>query len=140
MTSVFRGGLHGEVNPRKAASHDGEKKHPWRQDFDSSIEERKIEVAETNEAQKQDPAQGAVQLEGRPSQPSHQEVAEQTATKQEVSTMSADTSNLPKTSGQLAKVFGNLTNDPRITNLLMLVIIAVGMGVHESIQTQVCSL
>ena len=40
----------------------------------------------------------------------------------------------------IAKILSTISNDPRITNVMMLVIVAIGLGVHESIQTQVCSL
>ena len=54
--------------------------------------------------------------------------------------MTDGTSNLPKTGGQVVRVLGNLTNDPRVTNLLMLVLVFIGMGGAEAAQTQLCTL
>lgn len=39
-----------------------------------------------------------------------------------------------------ATAIGNAFNDPRITNVLMLVLVLIGMGGAEAIQTQMCSL
>lgn len=54
--------------------------------------------------------------------------------------MNDGTSNLPDSGGKVARVIGMLTNDTRITNLLMIVIILIGMGAHEAAQAQVCAL
>ena len=39
-----------------------------------------------------------------------------------------------------AKALGAMFNDPRITNVLMLVLVLIGMGGAEAVQSQVCSL
>jgi hypothetical protein len=54
--------------------------------------------------------------------------------------MTADTSNLPKTGGQVARVAGQIFNDTRITNVLMLVLVLIGMGGAEAGQQALCSL
>lgn len=54
--------------------------------------------------------------------------------------MTDGTSNLPKTGGQVARVAGQLFNDTRITNVLMLVLVLIGMGGAEAVQSQMCSL
>lgn len=125
LTSESRGGRHGEA----PASHDEKK---------TSGEEDAKEICETNNGQEESEDEVVTTFEGRQSQQSNESVDE--STQRGEFGMTETTPNLPKTGGQVAKVLGNLTNDPRITNLLMLVIIAVGMGVHESIQTQLCSL
>lgn len=124
LTLASRGGHHGE------ASHD-EKKVQRRKEAEGD--------QEANEGQEVEVAAATSQFEGRQSQPSGQSADESTQEKGGFG-MTAEPTNLPKTSGQVAKVLGSLTNDPRITNLLMLVIIAVGMGAHEALQSQVCSL
>ena len=48
--------------------------------------------------------------------------------------------NLPKTGGHVARVLGNLTNDTRVTNVLMLVLVLIGMGGAEAGQQALCSL
>ena len=128
-TSASRGGRHGEA----PASHDEKK---------TSGEEGESEAItyEANEGQEVGPQfEETASFEGRQNLPSGKSADESTQTEGGFG-MTAEPANLPKTGGQVAKVLGSLTNDPRITNLLMLVIIAVGMGVHESIQTHVCSL
>lgn len=128
---MYRGGLHGET----ATSHDGEEKKIQRrfevEDFEEAHEGQEGDTR--SEARK-------ITFEDRQSQPSNKSADESTQETDGGQRMTDTPATLPKTSGQFAKILGNLTNDPRITNLLMLVIIAVGMGVHESIQTQVCSL
>ena len=128
--SESRGGRHGEAS----ASHDGASKKI----------QRRVEVQdfeEANEGQEVEPQfEETVSVEDRQGQPSNKGADESTQETDGGQRMTDTPATLPKTSGQFAKILGNLTNDPRITNLLMLVIIAVGMGVHESIQTQVCSL
>lgn len=54
--------------------------------------------------------------------------------------MTDGTSNLPKTGGQAAQVLGKLFNDTRITNVLMLVLVLIGMGGAEAVQSQLCTL
>ncbi len=127
------GGHHGE-----ATSHDGAEKKIERRQEAEGYEDEANEGQEECERTIHIP-EGEV-FAGRQSQRSNQSADESTQETDGGSGMTETPANLPKTSGQVAKVLGNLTNDPRITNLLMLVIIAVGMGVHESIQTQVCSL
>ena len=124
-----RGGRHGEAT----ASHDEKKTSGEARESESSV------TCEANEGQEESEDEVLTTFEGRQNHPSG-ESADESTQRQEGFGMTEASPNLPKTSGQVAKVLGNLTNDPRITNLLMLVIIAVGMGVHESIQTQMCSL
>lgn len=54
--------------------------------------------------------------------------------------MTDGTSNLPKTGGQVARVAGQLFNDTRITNVLMLCLVLIGMGGAETAQSALCSL
>ena len=41
---------------------------------------------------------------------------------------------------KVASALGSMFNDPRITNVLMLVLVLIGMGGAEAVQSQVCSL
>lgn len=127
-TLEFRGGHRG----KETASYDGEKKQ--QQGFEQIEAEINKVQAGTRKAKRSRVG------EGRQSLQSIESAQESTSKSDGGNGMTETPSNLPKTGGQVAKVLGSLTNDPRITNLLMLVIIAVGMGVHESLQTQVCSL
>lgn len=127
--SEYRGGRHGEA----PASHDEKK-------TSGEANEAKGNGSEENQAQAGDTGEACDQQgEGRQNFTSDESADESTSGEGGFG-MTEAPPNLPKTGGQVAKVLGNLTNDPRITNLLMLVIIAVGMGVHESIQTQMCAL
>lgn len=121
----FRGGPHGEA----LTSHD-QKKDQQEGGTEGEAETTEPEICR-EEAFTED--------RRRQNRTSSQSADESTLGQGEFG-MTEASPNLPKTGGQVAKVLGNLTNDPRITNLLMLVIIAVGMGVHESVQTQLCSL
>lgn len=126
--SEYRGGRHGEAS----ASHDEKKTSGEEGGFtEDEAHDEAIKAVCSEERQ--------AERSGRRQNLTSDESADE-STLQGGFGMTETPSNLPKTGGQVAKVLGNLTNDPRITNLLMLVIIAVGMGVHESIQTQMCSL
>ena len=129
LTSEFRGGLHGEA----PASHD-EKKTNGEEDDEEICETKEVE------ARREERTEGSTHIEQDEQSQHSNENADESVETDGGFGMTETPANLPKTSGQVAKVLGNLTNDPRITNLLMLVIIAVGFGVHESIQTHVCSL
>lgn len=125
LTSAYRGGRHGEA----PASHDGEKK------------QREGEAC-TNEGQEDGPqfvADETASFEDRPSQLGDEDACKAAPTDGGQG-MTDSTSNLPKTGGQAAQVIGKLFNDTRITNVLMLVLVLIGMGGAEAVQTQMCSL
>jgi hypothetical protein len=134
--SGFRGGLHGE----KTTSHDGEKKQQ------EASTDRWLEAEPPTE--RSEVSQGGswaqfVEDETasscRQSQPSTQDADESVETDGGQG-MTDGTSNLPKTGGNVARILGQLTNDTRVTNLLMLVLVFIGMGGAEAAQTQMCSL
>ena len=123
--SESRGGRHGEAT----ASHDGAKKK--QQEGETEGE------AEFNEGQENDPEpQGErIGFEDRQGRPSIQNAAK--SVEKGGFGMSESTEQSAKS---VAKILSTISNDPRITNVMMLVIVAIGLGVHESIQTQMCSL
>lgn len=123
--SESRGGRHGEAT----ASHDDSKKKQQQGETEGE--------AEAIEAQENDPEpQGErIGFEERQSQPSIQDAPQ--SVEEGGFAMSETTEQSAKS---LAKILSTISNDPRITNVMMLVIVAIGLGVHESIQTQVCSL
>jgi hypothetical protein len=137
LTSAFRGGHHGE----KTTSHDGEKK---RQEAGRKIGRSEAEhdtsTGEDNEGRSWAQfVEDETASSDRQSQPSTQNADESVETDGGHG-MTDGTSNLPKTGGQVARVVGQLTNDTRVTNLLMLVLVLIGMGGAEALQSQVCSL
>lgn len=126
LTSESRGGRHGEA----PASHDEKK---------TSGEERESESGvtfEANEGQSNDRSEATDRCEDRQSHQSHEQIAEINS-KEEVSTMKDET--LPP-KAKAVKALGSMFNDPRITNVLMLVLVLIGMGGAEAVQSQVCSL
>jgi len=126
-TLESRGGRHGETH---SASHD-EKKDQQKGDPKA--------VAEINEVQDAWCPQGVQAVEERQIQQSIQDIAEKHE-KEGGFGMTSEPSNLPKTGGQVARVLGNLTNDPRVTNVLLVLIALIGMGGAEAVQSQICSL
>lgn len=132
-TSEYRGGQHGEAS----ASHDNPKKNGSEE---IGPEE---ENSEANEGQEEleRPIQSrrAQVCEDRQSQSSNESSPERTEPNGGDGMTSPD-SNLPKTGAQAAKVLGNLFNDARVTNVLMLGLLLIGMGGAEMVQSQMCSL
>lgn len=123
LTSEFRGGRHGE-----AKSHDEKK------DWDEIQVQENDEV---HEGQEGDCTEGAIICEDRQSQPSH----EQTSQEFEQETREPLMEEAPVPSkAKAAQVLGNMFNDPRITNVLMLVLVLIGMGGAEAVQSQLCTL
>lgn len=137
LTSEYRGGHHGE----KTASYDGEKKQQEVGRKGPTCEGTWEEPGEDNEGQDSSCSQ---RLQGevadRQSQHGVQGIDEGNAKPVGGSRMTADTSNLPKTGGQVARVAGQIFNDTRITNVLMLVLVLIGMGGAEAGQQALCSL
>lgn len=130
LMSGYRGGHHGE----KTASHDGEKKDIH------EAGENQLSPGEVCEGQGSSCSQRLqVELADRQGLPSTED-AYQSDSKDGGEEMTDSTSNLPKTGGHVARVLGQLTNDTRVTNLLMLVLVFIGMGGAEAAQTQLCSL
>ena len=122
--SEYRGGLHGETS----ASHDEKK---------IIGEEDDKEIVETNEGQEVwEPISGAQDCEGRQSHQSGQEIGEVNHEEEGLSMTAEDLT--PK--AKVASALGSMFNDPRITNVLMLVLVLIGMGGAEAVQSQVCSL
>jgi hypothetical protein len=137
LTSAFRGGLHGE----ESTSHDGEKKHQ------EASTDRWLEAEPPTERSEVSKGRSWAQFDevetassDRQSQPSDENAAQGVAETDGGMTMTDGTSNLPKTGGQVARVAGQLFNDTRITNVLMLVLVLIGMGGAEAVQSQMCSL
>lgn len=130
LMSAYRGGLHGEA----VSSHDDRLKKNSEEEITREAGDLFVNEGQASGSQFKETAS----CEGRQSQPG-KECAAQSTTEGGFG-MTTEPSNLPKTGGQVARVLGSLTNDPRITNVLMLVVIAVGMGLHESIQTHACNL
>ena len=128
---MYRGGLHGEA----VSSHDDREKKIQRKAETRETVTCEGEVSEVEEPVFEEAEED--RIEERQSQLSTKN-APQSVEKSGGLGMTETPESSPKI--QLAKVFANITNDPRITNVLMLVIIAVGMGAHESLQTQLCSL
>lgn len=132
LTSEYRGGPHGE----KTTSHDGEKKQQQEASTD-----RRPEVGTTTE-RSEVPAgvKDETAIWHRQSQSSNEDIAQCNAKSDGGHGMTDGTSNLPKTGGQVARVAGQLFNDTRITNVLMLCLVLIGMGGAESAQSALCSL
>lgn len=49
-----------------------------------------------------------------------------------------ETGTTPK--AKAAQAVGAMFNDARVTNVLMLILVLIGMGGAEAVQTQMCSL
>lgn len=126
LMSAYRGGLHGE----KTASHDGEKKQQQEGGTEGEAGTTKPEIGREE----------AFTVDRRRQSLPSTEDAYQSDSKDGGEGMTDSTSNLPKTGGHVARVLGQLTNDTRVTNLLMLVLVFIGMGGAEAAQTQLCSL
>ena len=126
--SESRGGRHGEA----FTSHD-EKKTYGEVELEATAESND----EANEGQGVwiAPKGESEDGEGRQSQPSIQDAVESV---EEGGFGVTETTE--QSAKSIARILSTISNDPRITNVMMLVIVAIGLGVHESIQTQVCSL
>lgn len=122
--SEYRGGLHGEAS----ASHDEKKVNG---------EEDDQEICETIEGQAVGPqCEATASCEDRQSHQGCKEIDEVNS-EEEGFTMTAEDLT-PK--AKVASALGSMFNDPRITNVLMLVLVLIGMGGAEAVQSQVCSL
>lgn len=132
-TSESRGGQHGEAS----ASHDNPKKNGSEE---ISPEAKEAPAGEAEGAAKEEIIFEDAFEEDRFRQglPSNESAPE--GTQQRGIRMTSTDSNLPKTGAQAAKVLGNFFNDARVTNVLMLVLVLIGMGGAEAVQSQVCSL
>lgn len=134
LTLEFRGGLHGE----ESASHDDEKKQ---QEVNGTRKAKRSRAGdEVNEGQEDIGSEADDVGEDRQSQPSDEDASQSVEKSDGGMRMNDGTSNLPKTGGQLVQVLGKLFNDTRITNVLMLVLVLIGMGGAEAVQSQMCSL
>lgn len=125
LTSALVGGLHGEA----IASYDRRQK---------KVRRKEDEVFdEANKGQAVGPQfEETASCEDRPGQQCNQSIAEST---QEKGGVNMDETPVPS-KAKAAQVLGNMFNDPRITNVLMLVLVLIGMGGAEAVQSQVCSL
>ena len=132
-TSVCRGGQHGEAS----ASHDNPKKNGSEE---ISPEAKEAPAVEDEGAPKEEIiVEEAFEEDLFRQSLSSNEGPSQRTQKGGIRMTSTD-SNLPKTGAQAAKVLGNFFNDARVTNVLMLGLILIGMGGAEFVQTQACSL
>ena len=122
--SESRGGRHGEVQ-----AHD-EKKEGER--------ETVRQIFQGNKGQEVGPQfEETASFEDRQSQPSNNETFEEFEKESRESLM--EETPVP-TKAKAAQILGNMFNDPRITNVLMLGLLLIGMGGAEAVQSQVCSL
>lgn len=133
---MFRGGPHGEVQSQKFTSHDGEKKTN-EEDFPSEAQASEEVVDNEGQGIRSNEAQRSSKPEDRQIQQSYKQVAESNP-KEEVATMIDETSSTPK--AKAAQAVGAMFNDARVTNVLMLVLVLIGMGGADALQHQVCSL
>ena len=122
-TLASRGGRHGE-----AKSHDEKKE---------CEEIHAEENDEVHEGQEGDLDEIEITFEDRQSQPSNKYAAQVLEQKTRESLM--EETPVP-TKAKAAQILGNMFNDPRITNVLMLGLLLIGMGGAEAVQSQVCSL
>lgn len=131
--SESRGGPHGEEHKKTSASHDDEKKD--NEDFTEAqaSEEVGTEVQEVGRSSQRETAS----CEERQSQQSSQSIDEVNSQETE-SVLMEESVTSPKAT--LAKIIGGSLNDPRVTNVLMVILVLVGMGGAEFVQTQACSL
>lgn len=140
LTSASVGGHNGE-QAQYRASHDDQKKHQeGGHKIGRSEAEHDPSTAEYNEgrswAQFVEDETASSDRQSRPSiEDAHQEHE-----KEGGPSMTDSTSPLPKTGGHVARVAGQLFNDTRITNVLMLVLVLIGMGGLEQGQAALCSL
>jgi len=123
--SESRGGRHGEVS----ASHD-ERKKGGRETVRQILQEK-------NSCQEGDRIEEANTGEDRQSQPSNHETPQEFEKESRESLM--EETPVP-TKAKAVQLLGNMFNDPRITNVLMLGLLLIGMGGAEAVQSQVCSL
>lgn len=128
LISASVGGHHGEA----VTSYDGRQKKVRRKE-DEVFDEANEGQEETDDTICSRRAQV---FEARQSQLCNQSAAEST---QEKGGVNMDETPVP-TKAKAAQVLGNMFNDPRITNVLMLVLVLIGMGGAEAVQSQVCSL
>lgn len=132
-TSEFQGGLRFEHKTGPLTSHDEKK---------ASKEGDRCEapITGTNKGEEAGCETASFEIrQGRQSvQSTSASKAEEKSGGSVVNTDAAP--NLPKTGGQIARVLGNLTNDPRVTNVLLVLIALIGMGGAEAVQSQICSL
>jgi len=112
--SESRGGRHGEAS----TSNDEKKDQQEGDRFEKAI-------TVNNEGQVQLEEQSESRNEDRQSHPSHKQTPEEFA-EEEVSRMKDET--LPP-KAKAAKALGSMFNDPRITNVLMLVLVLIGMQI-----------
>ena len=126
-TSAYRGGLHGEA----PASHDEKKDQQEGLELSEAVAQDRV-----NEGQENDRTQGEIGFEDRQSHQGSKEIDEVNP-EEEGFTMTAEDLT-PK--AKVASALGSMFNDPRITNVLMLVLVLIGMGGAEAVQSQVCSL
>lgn len=132
-TSESRGGQRGEA----PASHDNPKKNGSEEIIS---EAKEAPAGEAEGATKEEISLEIFEEERfRQSLSSNESSPERTEPKGGDGMTSPD-SNLPKTGAQAAKVLGNLFNDARVTNVLMLGLLLIGMGGAEMVQSQMCSL
>lgn len=132
--SEFRGGLHGEGHT--FTSHDKGTKKNNEEDFPIEDEVGDREV-EDNEVQDTWSTQGDQVVEERQSQQSPQDIDEINPKETGRSMMDAPITS-PKATA--AKALGAMLNDARVTNVLMVILVLVGMGGAEFAQTQMCNL
>ena len=132
--SACRGGLHGEGH--KVSSHDKGTKKNNGEDFQIADEVSDREV-EDNEVQDTWSTQGDQVVEERQSQQSTQIIDEINRKETEWSIMDTPVTS-PKATA--AKALGAMLNDARVTNVLMVILVLVGMGGAEFAQTQMCNL
>ena len=132
--SAFRGGLHGEGH--KNSSHDKGTKKNNVEDYPFKAEggDREVEDIEVQGATE---AQASESVEERQSQQSTQSIDEINSEETEWSMMDTPVTS-PKATA--AKALGAMLNDARVTNVLMVILVLVGMGGAEFAQTQMCSL
>jgi len=90
-----------------------------------------------NEGQDATEAQASEVVEDRQSHQSNKQVAESNP-KEEVESMIDEASTTPK--AKAAQAVGAMFNDARVTNVLMLILVLIGMGGAEAVQSQMCSL
>jgi len=126
-TLESRGGRHGETK-----SHD-EKKDSGEEAFESEA----FDSFEGIKASGNYRSEASDQCQERPSQPSNQQTPQEF--EQETRESLMEETPVPS-KAKAVQAIGSMFNDPRITNVLMLVLVLIGMGGAEAVQSQVCSL
>ena len=131
--SEYRGGLHGEGH--KNSSHDkGTKKNHKVESIVEEIEDDQ-DSNEVQDAWSKGNLDQAV--EERQSQQSTQIVDKVNSEEKERPVMEDAPLNAKSS---VAKIIGAYFNDARVTNVLMVILVLVGLGGAEFAQTQMCSL